>query len=421
MKHRQWWIAVLLVIALLIAGCSAEAEPGPPGPVGPQGPPGPSGREGEPGPPGPAGAAGVSFEPATFVGSEACAECHAETYEVFIRSGHPWPLTPVVDGEAPEYPFSDLPGPPEGYTWDDISYVIGGYNWKAQFMDQEGFIITGEAAQYNLENDELDLGDEWVAFHAGEEGLPYVCGDCHTTGFVPRGNQDDLAGVSGTWALPGVQCEACHGPGSLHVNNPLSFQPAVNRDAEECMACHADSGFDPVPASDGFIQHADGLYPDLFPSKHRVIDCVVCHDPHTGVVQLRQANEPTTRTACENCHAAQAQVQSPVHEDFNFACTECHMPELIETAVGSPDTYTADFPTHAVVIDPNLIEQFYEEDGQTFSHQQISLNFACRGCHSEAANFGPVLSDEALRAVADGYHTPQQPAADVVTEEGNTQ
>jgi len=167
---RRWLILILLVAALAVAGCAAE--PGLPGPAGPEGaqgppgPPGPSGTDGAQGPPGPAGADGLSYTPPTYVGSETCAECHQELYDVFIKSGHPWKLNKVVDGQAPTYPFTELPSPPEGYTWDDIAYVIGGYNWKARFIDREGFIITGDegaTTQYNFYNPELDMGDEWVA------------------------------------------------------------------------------------------------------------------------------------------------------------------------------------------------------------------------------------------------------------------
>ena len=31
---------------------------------------------------------------------------------------------------------------PDGYTWDQISYVIGGYKWKSRYMDENGYIIT---------------------------------------------------------------------------------------------------------------------------------------------------------------------------------------------------------------------------------------------------------------------------------------
>ena len=191
-----------------------------------------------------------------------------------MLSGHPYPLTAVTNSTSPNYPFSQLPAPPEGYSWDDISYVVGGYNWKARFLDQDGFIITGgdtvTATQYNLENDPLNLGDEWVASHPSEE-VPYDCGHCHTTGYSPVGNQDGRAGIVGTWAFSGVQCEACHGPGSLHANDPVIFNMEIDRDAEACDTCHVPGDTAAVIGENGFIPHHD-TYADFFQGKHAVID-----------------------------------------------------------------------------------------------------------------------------------------------------
>ena len=52
-------------------------------------------------------------------------------------------MSKVVDGKAPTYPNSKVPKPPEGFAWEDISYVIGGFGWKALFTDKDGYIITG--------------------------------------------------------------------------------------------------------------------------------------------------------------------------------------------------------------------------------------------------------------------------------------
>ena len=94
-------------------------------------------------------------------------------------------------------------------------------------------VVTGETAQLNFANRLLQTSEELVPYHAGEE-LPYDCGACHTTGYSTQGNQDGRAGMVGTFAFPGVQCEACHGAGSLHVNDPYSFTPQVDRDRQEC-------------------------------------------------------------------------------------------------------------------------------------------------------------------------------------------
>ena len=407
---RRAIVIIIVTVALALVACGGETVvEGPPGPQGPQGPPGPEGAAGEPGPPGAPGQDGVSFEPAQYVGSEACGQCHEAIYDVFMQSGHPWKLT-AVEGEAPDYPFTEIPRPPEGYEWEEISYVIGGYNWKARFIDQEGFIITGDedaATQYNFYNSVVDAGDEWVPYHAGEE-KPYDCGSCHTTGYSPRGHQDEMPGIVGTWALAGIQCEECHGPGSLHANQPMAFNMEIERDSQACGECHVRGPFETVDASGGFIRHHE-QYEELFQSKHLVLDCVDCHDPHAGVVQLRMAEQPTTRTECANCHFDVARYQgNSAHEQFNVECIDCHMPRLVKSAVGNPDTFTGDIRSHVMAVDPFQVEQFVEtEDGQTISKSQISLNFACRTCHNPDGLALPKTDEELLETAID-YHTPPQ-------------
>ena len=411
MRQKYGLLIITLLTAIILANCAGEpGETGPQGAEGQQGLPGPAGEIGSQGPVGPAGADGLSFEPAFFIGSAACAECHQEIYDVFMQSGHPWKLNPVVNGEPPDYPFTEVPSPPEGYSWDDISYIIGGYNWKARFIDQKGYIITGAdetaTTQYNFYNGEIDLGDNWVGYHAGEENLPYTCGTCHTTGYSPEGNQDGLPGLVGTWAEGGVQCEECHGPGSLHANAPMSFRPTVDRDSESCGACHRRGDIEQVNASDGFIQHHE-QYEELFQGKHVTIDCVVCHDPHEGVVQLRQTDLPTTRTGCENCHFQEANNKpNETHSGLRIDCISCHMPRVTKSAVGDAERFTGDLRTHLMAIDPNQIGQF-TEDG-TVALSQLSLDFSCRGCHN-ADGFARVKEDAELIEAATGYHDPPQP------------
>lgn len=421
MRHHHLHILLAVVVVLAIAGCSGQQGlEGQAGPPGPQGLPGSPGRDGVPGPPGPAGQDGLSYQPPTFVGSETCAECHEQIYDVFSKSGHPWKLTEVIDAQPPEFPFSEIPRPPDGYAWDDIRYVIGGYNWKTRFVDQDGYIITGAdenaTTQYNLYNEELNLGDNWVGYHAGEAQVPYDCGSCHTTGYSARGHQDDLPGLIGTWALDGIQCEECHGPGSLHANHPLSYAMQVDRDGEACGACHSRGSVEEVNASNGFIQHHE-QYEELFQSKHVVIDCVVCHDPHAGVIQLREAELPTTRTECQNCHFAQAKNQNnEIHQRINVACIDCHMPRITKNAVGNPAGFTGDIRTHLMAIDPAQIGQFSEDGSVALS--QLSLDFACRHCHWEDGRGRP-KTDEELLETAVNYHavptaTPvPQPVEDV--------
>jgi len=50
-------------------------------------------------------------------------------------------IRPPKIRKAEKARYAKLPLPP-GYSWDEISYVIGGANKKARFIDLEGYIIT---------------------------------------------------------------------------------------------------------------------------------------------------------------------------------------------------------------------------------------------------------------------------------------
>lgn len=397
---------IFLIAGLLLLGVALASCAGPAGPAGPQGPEGPAG------PPGPSGA--------DYVGSAACQECHSDIYATFIQSGHPWKLNKVVNGQPPAYPFTQITELPQGYTWDDISYVIGGYKWKARFMDQEGYIITDEPGktgnaeylnQYNFANPIVGKDAGWVKYKSGTEKLPYDCGGCHTTGYTdwpPDSHQDDLPGIVGTWAEPGVQCERCHGPGSLHVDDPQGIGMEIERSSDLCGECHERGEQELVDAKGGFIEHHE-QYEELFQSKHITLDCVLCHDPHTGVEQLRQADQPTTRTQCQNCHFKEAKYQAvDTHAAMNLACTECHMPYIGKSAWGDAAKFTGDVRTHLMAIDPEQIVQFYTvgegDAAKTYSLSQVGLNFACRHCH--VPDTAMAKSDEELIEAATGYHTP---------------
>ena len=406
-KKTLFALTGLLLLGLALASCAGPAgEMGPAGPAGPAGPEGPAAMADE-----------MPVFGADYIGSEACSECHEETYDVFMQSGHPYKLNPVIDGQPPEYPFTEVTELPEGYTWDDISFVIGGYNWKYRFVDKEGFIITGlpgtrgdgntdYVSQFNFGNPVVGNTPGWVGYHPGEERF-YNCGTCHTTGYDPDTPTEGMPGIVGSWAEPGVHCEECHGPGSLHADNPRGVALDIDRDAEQCGLCHLRGSFETVDAKGGFIKHHE-QYEELFQSKHVTVDCVVCHDPHAGVVQLRKAqlSDPSvkvTRTSCENCHFDEAINQANEKMAEENACIDCHMPRVTKSAVGDIAKFTGDIRTHLMAINPTQFEQFTEDGSQALS--ELGLNFACRSCHiPESAT---ALDDATLTDMASGYHDPQ--------------
>jgi predicted CXXCH cytochrome family protein len=205
----------------------------------------------------------------------------------------------------------------------------------------------------------------------------------------------------GTWAEPGVQCEACHGPGGLHAQNPYGSEMKIDRDAAACGQCHLRGDSAVVAVEAGFIQH-DTQYEDLHQSKHLALDCVQCHDPHTGVVQQRATNQPAVRTACADCHYQEAAHQkNDRHILLNVQCQACHMPRLIQSAWGDPARFTGDVRSHVMAIDVSRLGQFDEAGATAEGH--IALDYACRGCHLPGT--GAELTDEALIEAATDYHT----------------
>jgi hypothetical protein len=397
----------MLVLSLLI-GCA-----GPQGPAGPAGPQGPAGPAGPQGPAGPAGkdAVATTAAVATYVGADKCTSCHKDIADAYNKSGHAFKLNKVVDGKPPTLPFTKLEKLPDGYTWNDISYVIGGYNWKYRFIDKQGYIITDKPGavisdtnylnQWNFANPAAGKDAAWSKYNSGVKQLKYDCGPCHTTGYKPTGNQNNMPGIVGTWTEEGIKCERCHGPGSLHVANPYSVDMKVDRDAELCGQCHRRGDITKIDAKGAFIDHHE-QYEEFYQSKHLSLKCVDCHDPHQGVVQLRQANKPTTRTACENCHFKDARQQSVAHLAVKVGCVDCHMPKMIASSASvDAAKFTGDVRVHMFAIDPDATAQF-TADGK-FVVPQITLDYACKSCHG-AGKASP-KTDAELKARAKGYHT----------------
>ncbi len=405
-RHIITLLALLVLLMGVLGACAVTQGPpgvdGPQGPAGPPGPVGPQGDIGDQGPRGPQGNAGLDATPAIFIGSSACAECHEDLAASYAETGHAHIMSAVIDGEAPEFPFTEVKNPPDGTTWDDILYVVGGYGWKALFLDKEGYLITGEGAQYNLENNSLRTGDDFVPYHAGETNLLYDCASCHTTGFIPEGNQDGLPGLIGTWNEAAVGCEACHGAGSNHANNPYQVSMTIRRDAQACQQCHAAGTTEPIPTIDGFIPNhgpnMDGHVLLPFMGKKAVMDCIDCHNPHETTIHAKGQG---IGGECQSCHFAADEFQK-IDNRKHANCVDCHMPRIIEVATSDPEKFTADYRTHLMAINPTVVPQLNNKG--EFDTPYLTLQSSCMGCHN-ADGRAPALPDAALIDVATNYHS----------------
>jgi len=405
-----------------------------------------------------------------YIGSEDCGVCHTVEYASFVQSGHPYKLNKVVNGEQPTYPFTTLNGVLQRITdddadiaggladpvvgtdnglgtptvWADVSYVIGGYFWKARFVDLAGAVVTGTNVQYNFATDGM------AAYHNNEQDKTYNCGNCHTTGWrhydatLNPARQDDLAFMDGTFNEGGVHCEACHSAGAAHAK----FRGGIVREAQArtlveltaadagyglavaCGECHTRDGerdystyvsaFDAalvaaavadtrpdemggrIAVSGGLIKHHEqydevlGIDPDTlqtgrsagFMATHG--DCTTCHNPHGSSVN---ADNPlytgmpgvdTSSGLCLGCHSD----RNPTLRSggmLTLECTDCHMPDLAKSATkvaGEADRPdVGDVRSHIFKIELDSTQPQFTADGK-FAYPEIDEDWACRTCHN---------------------------------------
>lgn len=353
-----------------------------------------------------------------FDGSESCLDCHEEQYQEWSASGHPYKL---MKGEQARYRPIPLP---EGYTWDDISYVIGGYKWKSRYMDQDGYIITfsGEDKDVPGQNQYNYLTGTWTNYNAGVVDKPYDCGRCHTTGWIAdedaatdgdlSDNQDGKPGIHGIFYTGGVHCEECHGPGA-------NFSTGMQMDAsaEACGRCHyrtAAPGADVnvIPASGGFIQHHE-QYNEFLASPHAdALTCVSCHNPHKrGEFSIKETGQCGV-----SCHSSKMEsfMQTSMF-DYGVTCEDCHMPFASKSAVALGE-HEGDVQTHIYYINTDPAASMFTEDGAFVAldddgKASVTLDFACQRCHETAT-----LNE--LAKFAKDFHNPDKGLEDFGLDAG---
>lgn len=423
--------AALTAPALLLAGCPSESGPPFPSLIDP--------NTGE------ALQSTLAFfntddfanNSASYVGSTACGACHANIVEKTRLHAHSHALVMPAGGEPPEFPDEatrgGVPAPPDGFTYDDISYVLGGYLVNAFFIDQNGYFITNGTA--GVDSGWLvDYGingraAEFIEYKPDQATpLPFdrdTCFRCHTTGSRPQSaenprSQDNRPGIQGTWNEAGVRCEACHGPGSMHVPNPSARNIFVDGTNATCGQCHTE-GDDPnvIVAANGFIDSNTQRAELRASGGHGGFSCTVCHDPHYSTVYDR---ENGLRNTCTTCHE---DVNLAFHSGIVFewgsyredvTCESCHMPPTglsaasADPAVVGTEARVGDVRGHIFRIDPDngSSSTMFAADGRTVvkddeGRAAVTLDFVCLRCHHGGGNAFPLTADGAP-LIAPGMH-----------------
>src|SRR5689334_1586169 len=132
----------------------------------------------------------AASSPAHFVGSQACAKCHAETYERWNKT----PMANVVR-DPREHPDAIIPdlktNHVEPFTKEQVALVYGSL-WKQRYFTKVGDDYFPLNAQWEVKNKKwskyhvADGADWWVPYYpADNSGRPTgpLCDGCHSVGY----------------------------------------------------------------------------------------------------------------------------------------------------------------------------------------------------------------------------------------------
>jgi tetratricopeptide (TPR) repeat protein len=384
---------------------------------------------------------------ATYVGRRSCIECHQQETELWRGSHHDL----AMDLATAETVLGDFSGVqlehygvtstmfqrdgqyfvrtegPDGRMGDfQVKYVFGveplqqylvEFDRPADMPDHENARLQVLRVSWDTEQnrwfylsppdvDERLAPDDPLHWTGSAQNWNHMCADCHSTNLQKRFDVDSLT-YHTTFSEIDVSCEACHGPGSIHVqlargkslfwDRKLGYGLAKRLKGDDpkveiqaCAPCHSRRRVvhpDQPPGQDYYDcyanevllpgrYYADGqildevyVYGSFLQSKmyHQRIRCTDCHDAHTTRVKL-QGNDLCT--SCHSNHPA-AKYDTPAHhrhkaDSTGASCVACHMPETPYMDVDFRRDHSLRIPRPDLSVD-------------------LGVPNACTGCHLDAS------------------------------------
>jgi DmsE family decaheme c-type cytochrome len=213
-------------------------------------------------------------------------------------------------------------------------------------------------------------------------------------------------------ALLDTSCEACHGPGEAHANEPSTVNILGGRatpDAQSagCLSCHAAQGAGvrmrtpahaaakvaclechasghAAPAAEPLLArarletctpcHASQTAQFALPSAHREgarrVECMSCHGVH-GDTTANGRTEAFSVSPCERCHVEKAGPFVFPHPPMSVdGCTTCHRPH------GSPN------PKLLTRSDVTQLCLECHSDTPRFHNLSVPKYRNCQTCHA---------------------------------------
>src|SRR5690606_7620098 len=337
------------------------------------------------------------------VGAETCASCHADKFQTFsqsqmgrsfkearlVHSAAQWDNVDPVYDEALDLYYQAFRVGEELFIMEyrvaggdtihkrveKIDYIVGsGQHTNSHIMEENGYLYQMPMTWY-AQDGKWDLPPKFAGGNNYRFSRPITapCMTCHNAipGFVD-GSENKFSSVP-----HGIDCERCHGPGELHVEEKLAgivvdtarqidysiVHPGklpLDRQFDICQRCHMQGAtvfadgrnaddFKPgmnltevlnvfwpryADSTSRFIMasHPDRLkMSDCFIGTHEAdsgfegMTCITCHDPHLPIETLGADHY---RSVCQSCHLADNEaviarfVDAPTHPVVNAALVQ---------------------------------------------------------------------------------------------------
>jgi Tfp pilus assembly protein PilF len=310
-------------------------------------------------------------ESPVFVGRETCRDCHRNEYDKYQHSDHDRAMEPATAATVLGN-FNDVTFTHEGIT---TRFFKQGDNFFVNTQGPEGdlrdFQIThtfgfDPLQQYLIpfEGGRLqcltiawdDLQKKWYALpnhtndhtdwlHWTHQGQNWngMCAECHSTN-LNKGYAIETDSFNTTYSEIDVSCEACHGPGSDHVEwaqTPEMGRPATDnfklvvrtRDlgskdlVDVCARCHSRrASIDDF--SHGHATPMDYMIPSLLSSTLYFPDGQILDEVYVygSFVQSKMFLRDVKCSDCHDVHSQKLKIEG------NGLCLTCHRADTYDTS-----------------------------------------------------------------------------------------
>jgi len=362
---------------------------------------------------------------ASYVGMETCRSCHWQVYESFIKTGmgQSWDIASRKKSAADFDPHKalvydqhkDLYYKP---FWENdslyilefrlsgndtihrrlekVSYIVGsGQHTNSHIIDINGYLFQAPITYYTQKGKwDLAPGFENGQNSRFDRKIELECMSCHNG--YPDFVEESLNQYQ--TVQRGIDCERCHGPGSIHVSEKKSGQiidtskgpdysivnpKRLSTEAQNnlCQRCHLQgvavlndgkSFFDFMPSQKlsnsmhVFMPQYSGSENHMIMASHvermkmsacylnsGKMSCITCHNPH---VSVKETPNSQYLNACKNCHASKDCMAPVAERNANEDnCVKCHMPKN-----GSIDIPHVAVTDHYIRRKPNTDKELKE-------------------------------------------------------------